>query len=171
MTQKEKEELEKQYCNCNNHVFALIRRGWKSRITYPLEPLVECVKCGLTNKKLDDDMQMSRVCDCYIRSFETSMFYKYLSDPKFHDVDWERIPLLSGQLINTNEPYIFYEIAKEVNLSINADYEECYQLIYDTIQELIELAKKKRLDVKKENHRNKLIELYDKQRIYQKVIK
>jgi len=162
-----------------NHCFALIEKGeWvggfhSSDYEYK-EDIIECVKCGLTNKrkKLEAWMYSANI------PFPFNVHMGKLFDNLIYDKKKKQIPfdiqklnMLSYEEIGTNIPRIIYHLAKEVNLNINIDNPFSYPLIVKTMKELIALAIENDINVTNSEQGYKLIDLYNKNKKFIKEIK
>ena len=79
--------------------------------------------------------------------------------------------MLSKKEICTREPRKLWYIAKEVNLNLDINNKDCYPMIFDTIQELIKLAKENKLFLTTLDSCYKLMEVYNNTREVNKEIK
>ena len=168
------EQREIQIRNCK-HCFALIKRGgWSggfhsSDYEYD-EDLIECVKCGLTNKNHDYEYRYSSM---FRSSIESKLFSELVYTHDYSEVPFilKDLNMLSEKEIGTREPRKLWYIAKEVELSLDIDSPECYPLIFDKIQELIKLAEENKIYVLNIENCYKLMDIYNKNRKYEKEIK
>ncbi len=168
------EAREKQIRNCK-HCFALIKEGgWSggfhsSDYEYD-EDIIECVKCGLTNKNIEIEKRYSHI---FRPSIESKLFPELVYNHKYSRVPFmlQDLNMLSNKEIGTKEPRKLWYIAKEVELSLDIEYPECYPLIFDTIQKLIKLAKENNLFLMTLDSCYQLMDVYNKNRKYEKEIK
>ena len=166
MTDEEKKE---KMCNCN-HLFAIIRGGIRPdsdiRGLHHISPfpIIECIKCGLTNKNVILDRTFSSKV-----SIETEMFDKFTDGPNFHGIF--SLDYLTKFNIGTDNPHLLYQIAEKVNFSLNADVPESYPMILDTMKTLLNIAKENNLNLNNINDLYKAAEIYESGISYEKVIK
>ena len=166
MTDKEKKE---KMCNCN-HLFTIIRGGIRPDSNIRRHnhispfPIIECIKCGLTNKNVILDRTFSSKV-----SIETEMFDKFTDGPNFHGIF--SLDYLTKFNIGTMEPYILYQLAEKVNFSLNPDIPECYPIILETMKEILKIAKENNLDVDNVDDLYKAAEIHESGISYEKVIK
>ena len=83
----------------------------------------------------------------------------------------DKLNMLSKNEIGTREPRKLWYIAKEVNLNLDINNKDCYPMIFDTIQELIKLAKENKLFLTTPDSCYKLMEVYNNTREVKKEIK
>lgn len=167
MTEKEMEEKIK---NCDHHVYAIIKHGFVFNGDYH-HPVIECIKCGLTNKNVERDKKRSLYEDFNFRSVETRLFrnYAFFLDKK----DYDDANYISERQIGTYYPSAIFEIAKQVCLSLDIDSKECYPMIEKVMNDLSEIAQNNNLTLTKEEDINELISIYsnEKDKTYKKQIK
>ena len=167
MTDKEKEEKVK---NCDHHVYAIIEEEYVLNDKYHY-PVIECIKCGLTNKNVEADNIRSIYEDFNFRSIETKLFRHYT---RFLDkTDYDKVDYISEQLIGTLFPNILYEIAKRINLTLDIDSKDGYPMIAEVMNKLNDIAITNNLSLTKEEDINILINIYNNERdkTYKKTIK
>ena len=166
MTDKEKKE---KMCNCN-HLFTIIRGGIRPDSNIRRHnhispfPIIECIKCGLTNKNVILDRTFSSKV-----SIETEMFEKFANSSNFKGIFF--LNYLSKYNIGTDNPHLLYQLAEKVNFSLNPDIPECYPIILETMKEILKIAKENNFDVDNVDDLYKAAEIYESGISYEKVIK
>ena len=83
----------------------------------------------------------------------------------------DKLNMISKNEIGTREPRKLWYIAKEVNLNLDINNKDCYPMIFDTIQELVKLAKENKLFLTTPDSCYKLMELYNNTRAVKKETK
>ena len=162
------EEKEKRMRNCNHHVFAIIRKEYNSNgIWY--QPHIECVRCGLTNKYIEDDNLYSDMFEYDYESMESKVFKELISINNINDLN--KLDFLSKEVINVSEPFILYHLARKVNLSIDIKCRDSYPLIIETMIRINETIKRNNLDIHFGKDLLKALDLYEDNKTYKKEIK
>ncbi len=157
------------------HCFALIKKGYwsggfhSSDYEY-IDDVIECVRCGLTNKNMQYE---SRYSSLWGISIESTLFREIVYDHSYSRIpfDIDKLNMLSKEEIGTREPRKLWYIAKEVNLNLDINNKDCYPMIFDTIQELVKLAKENKLFLTTLDSCYKLMEVYNNKREVNKEIK
>ena len=161
------EEKEERMRRCNHHVFFVIQNGYNDQDIY-FSPIVECVKCGLTNKHIQEDEFHSWLFNCEYESMESKV-YKELMNIEFSE--YENLDYLNNDGIDIYEPFIFYHLAKQVNLSLDINSKESYSLILNTMEEIDNVIKQKNLDIHYYKDLLHAIEICNNNKVYKKEIK
>jgi hypothetical protein len=170
MTDDEKKE---KMCNCN-HLFTIIKGGIRPDSNIRRHnhispfPIIECIKCGLTNKNVILDRTRVGMFSSKV-SIETEMFEKFANSSNFKGIFF--LNYLSKYNIGTDNPHLLYQIAEKVNFSLNADVPESYPMILDTMKTLLNIAKENNLNLNNINDLYKAAEIYESGISYEKVIK
>jgi len=165
----DKERIEKVH-NCK-HCFAIIKRGYHwQRFQYDEPPIIECIKCGINNKNFLVDQQKTRVYGFFYLSDEMRLFYHETADNNGF-VDYSELPYLFDGKICTNDPYLLFQIVKEIKLSIDENNPAYYPMIIDTMGKLLVLINTRRLSLNNPKHVKLLYKLYEEEYGYQKKIK
>ena len=108
MKEKEKEERMRR---CNHHVFCVIQKGYNDQDIY-FNPIIECVKCGLTNKHIHDDEFHSWLFNCEYESMESRVYKELMNiNPDEYQgfafgFGWDRMAMLKYDL---NDIRAFYD--------------------------------------------------------------
>ncbi len=161
MTDEQKRERME---NCD-HVFALIHGGRRPGAAYQRprvgKPIIECVKCGLTNKNIDTDRLISSLMGITKTSIETECYEEFMKRKKEENLS---LNLLSRNNIGTDKPFIVYHLAKQVNLSLDITSPECYPLIEKTMREITAIAREFDFDLYDVHHMLEIIRIYNERR-------
>lgn len=169
---------EKRIRSCK-HCFALIKEGeWiggfhSSDYEYD-EAIIECIKCGLTNKnkKLYYSLKY-RYLNPISEPLESKLFNELVYNHGHSRIpfDIDDLDMLSKEKIGTRIPRIFYVIAMNANLNLDINYKESYPLIFETMKELIKISEDNHIYPNSPEKCYKLIDLYNNNRTYSKEIK
>ena len=168
------EQQERRIRNCK-HCFALIKEGewwcgFHSSDSEYEEPVIECVKCGLTNK---DKRLYKKLSFRFREPPKSRLFGEIVYNHKHSRVPFaiEDLNMLSMEKIGTRVPQIFYSMAKEVNLDIDINNPDTYPLIVKTMQKLIQISKDNNINPSTLEACYKIIDIYDGQKVFNREIK
>lgn len=159
-----KEEKYERMCNCN-HVFVVIKDFGVID-----DPVRECIKCGMTNKKEKDEKFLSYIVGTNCLSDETILYHQFMEK-------WEQtytsFHQLSEEELGNDNPHLLYRIAKTVNLSLDINYEEAYPMIFKTMKDLVSIVNEGKFDLNKIDDIKYIILIYNNrlQSSYKKGIK
>ena len=161
MTDEEK-KIRMKKCD---HVFALIhggrRHGAYHQRRFCTNPVIECVKCGITNKNINTDRMMSNLMGYSVTSIESECYEEFMEKKKKENL---QLKFLSRNNIGTDKPFIVYHLARQVNLSLDITSPECYPLIEKTMHEIIKIVHEFDFDLYYSKDLLEIIRIYNERR-------
>ena len=145
MSDKEKLLRIHQMMNCK-HLFVRLR-DLQEEYDISCEehpPVIQCVHCGLTNKFREDDKEPDTTIETRVFNLLYGKYYHKgwgfgRGTERFNDL-W--IPYLSRERLNTEHPKVLYDLAHEIDLSLDDTNPLDQRKLYSIMRELMELETK-----------------------------
>ncbi len=149
LSDEEKLKREEEMTNCH-HLYVKLDEIVERLPEYMSMSIVQCVHCGLTNKfkNVDDGNLRRRRYFGYNpseRTVETKVFDKTYQNcyrkstgvvfPYYHFYD-DELEFLEREDLNTNHPKLLFDLAREINLSLDYRVEEDRKEIFRIMKEL-----------------------------------
>ncbi len=159
------DELERMK-KCDHHVFVMMRNISKDNKP---DVVIECVKCGLTNKNEELDAFLAACFGLPIKRGTTDEFHRVVKLDTMEDL--EKLDLLTDEVLPFKSPFYTYHIAKKVNLSLDIRAKECYPLIVEEMKKVDKVMRDNNLDVYEPKDMIKAIDICNGMREYKRDIR
>ena len=144
LKEEEKTRREKEMKNCD-HLFVKLRDFRDDYDFMDPDPskrplLIQCVHCGLTNKFREFDSRSNFTIETKVfNDLFGYCYHKYMGPYYGFYLRDDKIPYLSQEPIETYHPGLLFDIAREIDLSL--DYTNPYdrEKLFNIMKELAEL--------------------------------
>ncbi len=144
LKEEEKTRRENEMMNCN-HLFVKLR-DYRGDFDF-MDPdpnkrplLIECVHCGLTNKFKEFDSRSNYTVETKVfDALYGNNYHKYMGPYYGLYLRDDQIPYLSQEPIDTYHPGLLFDLARDINLSL--DYTNPYdrEKLFNIMKELSSL--------------------------------
>ena len=177
--------------NCD-HLFVKLQHpieftcAWGGKEFGTKPPLMQCVHCGLTNKfKEDDDLGNQKVLvsgsilnsvtvetkvfnSTYKKCYHREKYYGYIKC----SFDDSEIPYISREVLDTYHPGLLFDLAREINLSLDYTNPHDREELFRIMKELREIETyHERLCLKHTMDATELLERYCEKHDIKRIIR